>query len=182
MISKSLLSVHETLKNNGILICFSGRLSQTLIEEYGEAVRKYLEAEEHPKTEIFNVFSIFIELTQNIKNYSHTKESSPNGQQIAFSSIVTIGKTDNRSFVCAGNLIENHDVNALIEKLTKINQLDKVGLKQLYKDTLKQEIVTETNGAGLGLIDIARKASYPIEFSVSEMNQDLSFFTLKAIV
>jgi regulator of sigma D len=71
--NSTLLDVQNKLRQSGILICFSGRLSQGLIEEYGEAVKKYLETEDRPMNEIFNVFSIFIEQTQNIKNYNACK-------------------------------------------------------------------------------------------------------------
>ncbi|MDF2816038.1 MAG: hypothetical protein K0Q81_2238, partial [Paenibacillus sp.] len=37
-------------------------------------------------------------------------------------------------------------------------------------------------GAGLGLIDMARKATVPLEYSIIAQDDSLSFFTLKAIV
>ncbi|HZG84349.1 SiaB family protein kinase [Paenibacillus sp.] len=177
-----LLEVQQMLRSRGILICFSGKLTQTLIVEYGEAVKTYLEAEDRPKNEIFNIFSLFIEQTQNIKNYYAMKMASPHYETLLQSSIVTIGKTESGSYVCSGNLIENEDAAALKAALDELVRLDKTELKALYKAKLRAEPDPGATGAGLGMIDMARKASAPLEYSIVGHNERLSFFTLKAIV
>lgn len=179
---KQLLHVRNTLQENGILICFSGRLSQGMIEEYGEAVKFYLESEDIPKNEIFHTFSIFIEQTQNIKNYCSSKTGSIRFEEISQSCIVTIGKTEDGHFICSGNAVDNADLGKLLEKIQPLLTMDRVELKQLYKTAMKQELPPGASGAGLGLIDIARKASRPLEYSVTPINEELSYFTLKAVV
>lgn len=177
-----LLEVQNKLRQNGILICFSGRLSQGLIEEYGQAVKKYLETEDRPVNQIFNVFSIFIEQTQNIKNYNAGKVGSPAYGELAASAIVTIGKTEDSYFVYSGNLVENADVAKLTETIEAIASLDKDGLKRLYKERLRQELPEGSTGAGIGLVDMARKASGPLQVSFSPVAEGFSFFTLKALI
>lgn len=180
MIDNQLLEVQALLRKNGILISFSGRLSQQLIEEYGEAVKSYLETENRPKNEIFHIFSIFIEQTQNIKNYCTVKSQSEDFERIAQSSVVTIGKDGQGSFICSGNLVHDADLPTLTADIEAIVKLDKDGLKKLYKEKLRQS--APENGGGVGLIDMARKATVPLQFSVTKMDGNLSFFTLKAVV
>jgi hypothetical protein len=180
--NKQLLQVQNVLGQGGILICFCGRLSQGLIEEYGQAVKAYLETEDRPTNQIFNVFSIFIEQTQNIKNYSAVKEGSDQYERIVQSAIVTIGKNEAGYFISCGNLVASGDIPQLAEALDKLIGLDKEGLKRLYKDKLRQELPPGAASAGLGLVDIARKASLPLEYSVTAVDEALTFFTLKAIV
>ncbi|MBW5449370.1 hypothetical protein GE107_25415 [Cohnella sp. CFH 77786] len=182
MIDNPLWKLQTILRNDGILITFSGRLSQHLIEEYGEAVKRYLEMENRPKNEITLIFSIFIELTQNIKNYCTCKSSSPAALRISDSSIVTIGKNGQGSYVGSGNLVENEDAEGLVARVEQIVKLDKDGLKQLYKEKLRQERPEGEIGAGIGLIDMARKATLPLDYSVTKIDEQLSFFTLKAVV
>lgn len=170
MIQKSLLELQNDLDNYGVLISFSGRFTQGIIEELGEAVKKYLEIEDRPKNDIFNVFAVFIEQTQNIKNYSTSKEGSPVYNRIVSSGIVTIGKSENGYFVCSGNQIEN------------LVSLDKDALKKLYKEQIKKELPPGSTSAGVGLIHMARKASLPLEYSVTPLDGDFSFFVLKVIV
>lgn len=177
-----LLQVQNTLRQNGIMICFSGRLSQGLIEEYGQAVKTYLETEDRPKNQIFNVFSIFIEQTQNIKNYCAGKKGTDEFDRIVQSAIVTIGKEENGYSISSGNLVANEDIPRLTAAVDLLTGLDKDGLKQLYKEKLREELPPGSSSAGLGLVDIARKSSMPLEYSVTAVEDSLSFFTLKAIV
>lgn len=177
-----LCEVQHFLQSNGILISFSGKLTQGLIEEYGAAVKKYLEQAERPTSEIHNVFSIFIEQTQNIKNYCSSKDNSPHGEQIASSSVVTIGKEELQHVIRSGNLVENADVVLLREALDQIVALDRTELKQLYKAKLREAVDQDALGAGIGLVEMARKAKRPLEYSITPIDEHLSFFTLKAVI
>ena len=182
MVGNDLLHIQRTLRQNGLLISFSGRFTQEIIEELGAAVKRYMEVEESPKNDIFNIFSIFIEQTQNIKNYCGSKEGAVY-DHISNSCIVTIGKTETGgNYICSGNLVEEQDLQGLITKIDSVITLDKVELKKLYKETLKRPLSEETNGAGLGLIDMARKAKEPLEYSVTKVSEQYSFFTLKTVV
>lgn len=178
----NLLDLQRLLQNYGVLISFSGRFTQIIIEELGDAVKKYLETEATSQNDTYNVFSVFIEQTQNIRNYSFIKEGSLLGDRIANSGIVAIGKSEDGYFVSSGNLIECSDVPSLTSKLELILPLDKIGLKKLYKEQMKKELPPEATSAGLGLIDMARRASKPLTYSVVKLDDKLSFFTLKAYV
>lgn len=179
-----MLEVRDLLRKNGILITFSGRLTQQLIEEYGEAVKTYLEHEDQSTKEIIHTFSIFIEQTQNIKNYCAARNDESIKERVEQSSIVTIGKNESGNFICSGNLVENADLPALTARIDEILGLNKDELKKLYKDQLRQGLSDNPaeGGAGVGLIDMARKAKLPLEYSVTPQDSNLSFFTLKAVV
>jgi len=174
--------VQKALRDNGILICFSGRLTQRLIAEYGEAVKTYLETENRPKNEVYDIFSLYIEQTQNINNYCAAKTNGPYGDTIAQSCIVTIGKTGEGSYVCSGNLVEEADVAPLRAYLDSFLHMDKDELKALYRTKLKQEPAEGQESAGLGLIAMARKSAKPLDYSFVRQPDGLSYFTLKAIV
>lgn len=177
-----LIELQKTLKEKGILISFSGRFSQGIIEELGDAIKKHMETEELPRNDIYNVFAIFVEQTHNIKNYTALKQNTAYYDSIVNSGIVTIGKKDEGYFISSGNLIENEDVKALAERINNISSLDKLELKSLYKKQIKKESEPGSMGAGVGLIDIARKASRPISYSINNVDDVLSFFTITVIV
>lgn len=179
----NLLKLQKQLRDDGVLISFSGKFSQEIIEELGEAVKRYLESEDQPKSYIYNAFSIFIEQTQNIKHYCASQSEAMEYEQIASSCIVVIGKVmGGEKYICSGNLILNEDVEKLEQTINELILLDKQDLKRLYKQILKQEIGNENVSAGLGLVDIARKASKPLEASIEKIDGQFSFFTLKATV
>jgi hypothetical protein len=178
----NLIDLQKFLQGYGVLISFSGRFSQEIIEELGDAVKKHLESEATSQNDTFNVFSVFIEQTQNIKNYSARKSGSTLGERIANSGIVAIGKSGTGYFVSSGNLIDSRDVGLLAAKLDVLIAQDKAGLKKLYKQQLKKDMPPGATGAGLGLIDIARKASQPLKYSMVRLDEDSSFFTLQVQV
>lgn len=177
-----MIDLQKFLQSYGILISFSGRFSQEIIEELGDAVKKYLETEAISQNDTFNVFSVFIEQTQNIKNYSARKSGSALGERIANSGIVAIGKSATGYFVSSGNLIDSRDASPLAAKIEVLIVQDKAGLRKLYKEQMKKDVPPGGDGAGLGLIDIARKASQPLQYSMIRVDDEVSFFTLQVQV
>ena len=51
-------------------------------------------------------------------------------------------------------------------------------LKELYRGILDVGTVTSGNGAGLGLIDLARKSGRKVSYNFEEIDDKFSFFTL----
>ena len=177
-----LIDLQNRLKSQDVLISFSGRFSQVIIEELSFAIRKYMESEEQSKSDVFNVLSIFIEQSQNIKNYIFSKEGSDCFDEIVNSSVIVIGKEEKGYFICSVNLIFNFDQDRLTEKLERIKNLNKDELKKLYKEQIKKNLDIDSQGAGIGLIDMARKSSLPIEYSITKLDDKRSYFTLSVTV
>ncbi|NMC32663.1 MAG: hypothetical protein GYA36_09430 [Veillonellaceae bacterium] len=178
----NMLELQNTLQRYGVMINFSGRFTQAIIEQLGDAVKKYLETEATSLTDTYNVFSVFIEQTQNIRNYDVKKADSPFGERIANSGIVAIGKTPTGYFVSSGNIVDNSDISGLTTLLEEIVGLDKAGLKKRYKEQLREAVPPGSTGAGLGFLDMARRASSPPTYSFTAVDENLSFFTLKVSI
>jgi hypothetical protein len=60
--------------------------------------------------------------------------------------------------------------------------LSKDELKALYKEQLRAEPEQGSKGAGLGFMEIARRASKPLEFDFTNIDSDHAFFALKATI
>jgi hypothetical protein len=135
------------------------------------------------------VFAVFVEQMQNIIRYSAEKVSPllpPASDAKALMEIrygiLTIGKEGTDYVVCAGNLIERADVARLRARLEKLRGMSKDELKALYKEQLRAEPEAGSKGAGLGFMEIARRASKPIEFDFTDIDPDYSFFALKTTI
>lgn len=175
----NLFQLKERLDSAGALITFSGSFSHTIIEELGTAVRKYLESEEVQKSSLMDVFSVYVEAAQNVRNYTAGKEGD---STIANSSILVIAKRDQRYEVHAGNLVDNADIPGFTARIQALVGVDKAGLKALYKEQLRKERPPGAVGAGLGLIDMARRATQPLEFEFTPVDAEHSFFSLRVVV
>jgi len=84
--------------------------------------------------------------------------------------------TISQYFITSGNLIKNENVAKLKMQLNKVNELDKKSLRKLYVDVLANKEFSEKGGAGLGLIEIARKSGQKIEFVFDEFKDEYSMF------
>ena len=88
----------------------------------------------------------------------------------------------NQFFIESGNAILNQDIEKLDQKLSKLNELDKFGIKELYKETITDGKFSEKGGAGLGIIEMAKIADGKLDFSFAKISDTCSFFTLRLAV
>jgi len=172
---KSLLQLKEHFAQEGILINFCGSFNHSIIEEIGKATRKYLEGEQLEKGVISDVFAVYIEQTQNINNYLKRRNMTEGPNSIA---IVMISNRNDLYMISSGNSIRKEDVPELTAYLEKLNSLDKAGLKKLYKEQMRKPVPEGAYGAGLGLIDISRRAYSKLEFQFESQDDEYDFFNL----
>ena len=175
---KNLLQLHQDFSQQGVLISFNGSLSNSIIEEIGNAIKRYLEDEQRGKGTIIDVFAAYIEQTQNIRNYLRNNEIDEEHR----SSIMLISTHNGNYQIASGNSIRKCDVEPLKSKLEEINCLDKDGLKQLYKEQRRKEREPDAKSAGLGLIEIARRAMKGLEFRFDPQDESYDFFSLVVTV
>jgi hypothetical protein len=176
----SLMSLKEFFSDQRIIICFNGPISRNLISEIGCAIKEHIESHHAPELEVMDVFSVYIEMTQNIRNYAAAKGFS-DAESNATVMIAAAGT--GHYAVCAGNLVEIQDGHALVERIRTLASLDKPQLKALYKEQLRQpRSEIKGRGAGLGLIEIARRSSQPMEASLDPIEPGRAFFSLRAII
>jgi len=177
----SLLSLHQQFEEANIQICFNGPLSHSIIEELGLAVRRYLENETSGSDKMMDVFAVYIEQTQNVRNYAQSKTAQLTSS-IYNTITLMIGREESHYVVMSGNVVHQDDVAALIGKIDQLRELDAAGLKALYKEQRRKPVIDGASGAGLGLIDMARKTSQPLAYEVQKIDNNTAFFTLKAVV
>lgn len=177
-----LTDIQAVLGRYRVLSCFSGRFSQGIIEEMGAAIRTHMEGRDSPKSAIYGVFSIFIEQTQNIKNYVARMAGNEHEEEIACSSIVCIGECEGGYFVWSGNQILLADVPSLRARLEAVAKADGAELSRLYRQQMRSATEVGATGAGIGIIEMARKASAPLTYSFTELPGEMAFFEIRVLV
>ncbi|NLV26608.1 MAG: hypothetical protein GXY48_05515 [Methanomicrobiales archaeon] len=171
---RDLIKLKEIFNRKGVLISFNGSLSNSIIEEIGNAIRQYLADKKYGKGTISDVFSVYIEQTQNVQNY--LKKSGMDEKHL--STILVISNKDGNYQVSSGNMIRKEDVSSLVARLEQVKSLDNDGLKKLYKEQIRKDRDPESTGAGLGLIEIARHATGGLEYQFEEIDGYHDFFSL----
>ena len=180
----ALYDLYQDLKMNSIIFCYSGPIAQSSIEGVGWTLRRNLEVEEVGNTATLSVFSIFIEQVQNILNYSAEKLGNAEEMESELRvGIVVIGREENQDFyIYCGNRVFNTDIPNLTERIEEVRNLSKDELKAMYKERRRMEPEPGSKGAGLGLIEMARKAGRPLEYSFVDIDEQFSFFCIKVVV
>lgn len=176
----SLASLREFFSSERILICFNGPISRVLISEIGVALKEHIEATHDSLSAAMDVFSVYIEMSQNIRHYSAAHGYL---EPDATATVVIAESPQGRYVVSAGNVVQRADGEILLQRVQHLAALDKLDLKRLYKQQLRQpRDPGAVSGAGLGLIDVARKASEPLHGSLDPLGDGKAFFTLRAII
>ncbi|MFP4572653.1 MAG: SiaB family protein kinase [Desulfobacterales bacterium] len=96
---------YEQLKKEGIIFSFSGPVSQNLLEGIGATLRQKMSLEETSTGVMHKVFSIFVELMQNIINYSADRGCSGEEEPELSFGILVIGKKNDQFYIKSGNYI-----------------------------------------------------------------------------
>ncbi len=74
------------------------------------------------------------------------------------------------------NLVETSQVDDLINQVEYINSLNSDELKQVYRTALRDNELSGKGGAGLGLIELARKSGQKIKYKVESASDNMSLF------
>jgi hypothetical protein len=172
--------LRDLFTRNRILLCFNGPISRSLIEEIGNALKNYLQADNAQPSAAMDVFGVYIEMTQNIRHYAMEQGY---GEAESSATIIVARDPAGAYLVQAGNVVEEADGHALVADVARLATLDKAALKAAYKEQLRRPREESTSsGAGLGLIDIARKSSQALAARLTTLPDGKAFFSLKAVI
>ncbi len=162
------------VKNDSLCLLYNGTISDKLtmkfikLSEYN--ITKNVELSKMRKRTSF----LMAECYQNIVRHTDTKDIGKDSiENIGFFSTKNIGNT---YFIASGNIIDKKNISKLKEQINQVNSLDKEQLKKLFMKVLDTQELSSKGGAGLGLIEMARKSGHKIEFLFKEFNNNFSFF------
>lgn len=167
----------------GVIFSFNGFISEGILFALGEALKRKLSLEETDVSTVKRVFSVFVEQAQNIIRYS-AETLAKDGHEVnrISSGLLTVGNEAGRFFVVCGNVMCKEDTQPLRERLEKIRNLDPAGIKAYYLEKIRDPEDTSGKGANLGLIEIARRVSEPICFDFLEIDEQTTFYCMKAFI
>jgi len=183
MLAEDYLNMRNEINEKGIIFSFSGYLSEGILFALGDALKKKLSSDETDANTVKRVFSVFVEQTQNIIRYSAEKLVAPNQEILAVSSgVITVGFEEGRFFVACGNVVRTEDVQQLRTRLERLRSMAPAELKAYYLEQIREPPESGSVGANIGLIEIARRASEPIQFDFTGIDANTVFYCMKAFI
>lgn len=179
MTPQQLFRIRDEFTREGVMICFNGAFAHSIIEEIGNALRRYLQEQEERKSSVLDVFAVYIEQAQNIRAYLARKQFR---EPEAANAIIVIARKGDRYIVSSGNIVEAGDQPGLAGRLEEIRGTDAAGLRRLFKERLRSDTRSPNGGAGMGLIEVAKRCAQPLEYAFHPVDAEHSFFCLTAVV
>jgi hypothetical protein len=171
--------LHRTMISQKLILVYEGDFTQETTKSILTMAERNLDSSGEEASIKRKVFNVMVEALQNIVKHS---DELVDGVMKSHAAIFLIGREDNRFSVMSGNPIRKSNIASLKGKLEQINTLDKEGLKELYKEIIKNTTISDKGGAGLGFVDMARKSGTKLEYEFPEMNAEYAFFCLKVNV
>ncbi len=168
-----LFKYYDAANRHNVLLSFKGALSQEILVEMGNIVKNRINMNKKLK----KLFSIFVELAQNIMHYS-AERIAIDGKEVGVG-IILFTEIDSGFTIYSGNVVDNDSLGKLTNKIDDLNNLDKDELKEMYSKNLREDRPDNSKGAGLGLIEIARKASGKIAYNKHRTDKGTTFVTIQ---
>lgn len=168
---QAVLNLYDALIENGIYVVYIGKFNQRITKFFSEMVESELEKECDNKITRRRVYHTIVEILQNMQR--HADELGEG------SGLFMIGRKNHIYYIITSNKVLKSNVPKIKSTLDQINNATKEQLKEMYKKQLVEGRLSEKGGAGLGLIDIARKTDTKYEYLFIPINFELDYFVLK---
>ena len=169
--------LNERLKNNKICLSYLGSFDDDITDKLISISEFYLENRSELGKMKNKVSFLIAECFQNIVRHGSTKEKSEAVANVD-ADFFQLNVKEDRSILTSCNSISKELVASLEEKLIQVNSLDADGLKKLYASVMTNTGFSEKGGAGLGLIEMARKSGLPLKYQFKDLGGDRSSFFL----
>jgi hypothetical protein len=173
---KYIYDLHKTMVAKSLILVYEGEFTQEITKTVLSMAERNMDSFGEESSIKRKVFNVMVECLQNI--VKHADEFN-NITELKNAAIFMIGKEADEYIIVSGNPIVSGKVDLLRSKLNEINNLDKEGLKALYKEIIKNGDLSEKGGAGLGFVDMARKSGHKLEFDFEPIENNAHFFMLK---
>ena len=176
-----LFSFRQKIIENNIILSFEGKMSQGVLTALIDALKEKIATDNVDSANSMQyttrkIYSILVELAQNIQNHSLEQVLVENGSTGL--GIIAIRENETCFSLTSGNNLLISDAEKLAEYCCYLNSLDEKELKKLYKEKLKQVRKKPVKGGGIGLIEVKRKSDRPLEYNMKSIDNETTFFSL----
>lgn len=165
--AENLYFYYKELQNDNLSFIYNGEVNDEVTESIIRLTEHNVSSIEELAKIRKKVSFIMVECFQNLVRHGGSENEG---------SLFSTRLVDNVNYVSSVNRIPVEDIDVLREKLDLINHLERDRLKALYLEVLQGQGLSEKGGAGLGLIQIARKTGQPVDFDFEAINEQLSNF------
>jgi hypothetical protein len=170
--------LHQRMAEHKVILVYEGDFTQETTKSILTMTERNLESSGEESSIKKKIFNVMVEALQNIVKHSDEVREKE-GEVSPHAAIFLIGHAQNIYSIMSGNRVRNENLPNLRSALERVNSLDKEGLRELYKEIIKNTTLSDKGGAGLGFVDMARKSGEKLEWAFVPVDDEYSFFCLK---
>ena len=177
----NVLEYNKMLAEHNISVIYSGPIWAGGIDGIAELLQRKLDIDNLPRSTSKSIFAVFVEQMHNMLMYSAEKEhfQTESEQTDVSKGIFMLGKKSETYFIKSGNVVTEYSADILKKRIDHLNNLDKQELKKYFKEKTRAENDnSESKGAGIGLIEIARRATSKICCNFTPHGEGLIYFSM----
>ena len=188
MLASELLDLRGRLHKQGVIFAYSGYVTEPVLSGVGEAFKQKLTIDDADTKTLRSVFAVFVEQMQNMIRYSRRRRRAAAARL--------------RRQGAHGNSLRHLDHRQGRQGLRGLRRQScrarrcRASAREAHPDPRHEQGRAQgalqgaaraapeegSKGAGLGFMEIARRASKPIEFDFADVNDTHAFFALKATI
>jgi hypothetical protein len=164
----------------GILLTYRGHLDGQVIDmliQLTDQKLTYSKTRTRVKKKIIN---ILVEALQNTYFYVEEVQETKMFllEEISTSFFMILAQKKGDYYIFTGNKVDNEQVEHLKERVRIVNEFSEQELQEYYIKSLNKDILPQKGGAGLGLVDILRRAKHQVNFEFEDIDNKCSQFNL----
>lgn len=166
------------IQSDNIILFYIGEVNHELIKSLLYTLEQFFKRTNLPRYVQKKTFNVTVECIQNIEKHSlKLYEGS-----LFRKSLFLVANVDGDIHVLSSNIINHYQLQLLKHKESQLFGKTKDELRELYKQQLLEGVLSEKGGAGLGLIDIARRTNNHLFFRYYSLGNNVWVFMLNVIL
>ena len=176
----SLHSVHKALFSGTYVFLYSGSFHDEHTAQLISMGEQFVNQAKGDRALRNKVGFLMVESYQNI--IRHRTRLSEELDRNAGRSMFLIRQQDLSFEVVAVNAVPDHEAGPLSKLLENVNQLDPEQLKRMFLNGLQNDSSSKRGGAGLGLIEMARRSGHDLVHQMVNVGADHQRFAMRVFI
>ncbi len=174
----AVLGLYDDLEDQGIILVYVGKFNHKITKMFTALTEDETDFHNESKTLKRRLHHSVVEILQNM-----TKHSTELFTEVKFGKgMFLLGRKDDTYYIYTANKIFKSEVPKLSQAIDLVNSASLEELREMYKRQLKEGMLSNRGGAGLGLIDIARKTGNILNYFFLPVDDEHEYFIFKVEV
>ncbi len=175
------ISFFDSLQVGNNVLSYKGYFSTSVLDDLLSMIEARLVSMGEKEPVRKRIFAVCVEMLQNLFHRESLKWN-PTWKNEYQNVIFRLDKDSMHYQIAVGNYMDEMTKYNLISKIDEVNTLDKSALKEKYREVLQTTEFTSKGGAGLGIIDVARRSNEALGYRILPVDENYCFFCILAKV